>query len=172
MPSFPFLTLLISGGHTLLLLANSSTQFRILATTADESIGRAYDKVGRLLELNWGNTGLGAALEAFCVETDEEADKDLQNDVVPKWTLAMRGKLAFSYSGLHSAVERYVATHDIESLSTSRRRALGRRFQEAAIGQLEEKVDLALKLLDGEGVEVKHLVVSGGVASNQLLRDR
>ncbi|CDO76685.1 hypothetical protein BN946_scf184677.g5 [Trametes cinnabarina] len=44
LPQFPFLTLLVSGGHTLLLLASSRTSFRILATTLDESIGNAYDK--------------------------------------------------------------------------------------------------------------------------------
>ncbi|KAG1863731.1 hypothetical protein F4604DRAFT_1040059 [Suillus subluteus] len=49
LPQFPFLTLLISGGHTLLLLASSLTSFQILATTADGSIGRAFDKAARAL---------------------------------------------------------------------------------------------------------------------------
>src|ERR1700692_3524527 len=62
-PQFPFLTLLISGGHTLLLLANSLTSFQILATTADTSIGRAFDKAARALGLSWGTRGPGAALE-------------------------------------------------------------------------------------------------------------
>ncbi|KAL1945590.1 hypothetical protein VTO73DRAFT_1592 [Trametes versicolor] len=55
-PQFPFLTILVSGGHTLLLLASSPKSFRILATSLDESIGSAYDKVARPLRrhLRWG----------------------------------------------------------------------------------------------------------------------
>src|ERR1700691_3946715 len=52
-PQFPFLTLLVSGGHTLLLLAISLTSYRILATTVDESVGRAFDKVSRRLKIPW-----------------------------------------------------------------------------------------------------------------------
>ncbi|KAJ8522719.1 hypothetical protein ONZ45_g756 [Pleurotus djamor] len=75
-PQFPYLTILISGGHTLLLLATSLTDFKIMATTADESIGRAFDKVGRMLHMEWGTHGPAASLEHFASEaTAQEIDQ-------------------------------------------------------------------------------------------------
>ncbi|KII90399.1 hypothetical protein PLICRDRAFT_157527 [Plicaturopsis crispa FD-325 SS-3] len=171
MPQFPFLTLLVSGGHTLILLATSPTSFRTLATTADESIGRAFDKVSRLLEIPWGNIGPGAALERFCAS--EPGPEDGIALDIPQFPLAVPSQLLFSYSGQHSTVDRFVAHNGgIDRLNQATRRALASKFQTAALGQLEDKVALALKLCAKEGVRVQHLVVSGGVASNSVLRSR
>ncbi|KAI0757843.1 glycoprotease family-domain-containing protein [Daedaleopsis nitida] len=62
-PAFPFLTLLVSGGHTLLLFAASRTAFHILATTLDESISNTFDKVAKLLRIPYANRAPGAILE-------------------------------------------------------------------------------------------------------------
>jgi N6-L-threonylcarbamoyladenine synthase len=191
LPSFPFLTLLVSGGHTLLVLATGPAAFRTLATTVDESIGRAFDKVARLLGLEWApSLGPGAALERFCAEDGEDgvAGDDQQLHVPPLSVMpsVLPGKLAFSYAGLHSIVERYVtgwqqqhnkqqrehAAESATTLPTRTRRALGRAFQTAAVAQLEEKLLLALELCAREHVAVRHVVVSGGVASNNFLRQR
>ncbi|KAL4080997.1 glycoprotease family-domain-containing protein [Scleroderma citrinum] len=165
LPEFPFLTLLISGGHTLLLLATSKTEFRMLATTADESIGRSFDKVARLLGLDWGTKGLGATLEEFC-------RKDIADlpDVGP-FSVPMPGKLAFSYSCLHSSIERYIASAKTP-LTESHKVALARAFQDAAARQLCAKLVLGLKQLSMKDIKPKHVVVSGGVASNSFLRAR
>lgn len=173
MPTFPFLTLLVSGGHTLLLLATSSTSFRILATTQDQSIGRVFDKVSRMLTLPWSALGPGAALEEFCLPiTGEEADDD-SNVSLPLMPRPLPRTLAFSFSGIHSTVERFVTSAGgVSSLDTSTRRALARGFQRAAVGHLEEKLALALRWCVGEGIDVRHVVVSGGVASNTYLRER
>ena len=173
MPTFPFLTLLVSGGHTLLLLATSSTSFRILATTQDQSIGRVFDKVSRMLALSWSALGPGAALEEFCLPiTGEEADDD-GNVSLPLMPQPLPRTLAFSFSGIHSTVERYVTSAGgVSALDTSTRRALARAFQRAAVGHLEEKLALALRWCVGEGIAVRHIVVSGGVASNTYLRER
>ncbi|KAI0259673.1 Gcp-like domain-containing protein [Gloeopeniophorella convolvens] len=170
-PTFPFLALLISGGHTLLLLARSKTSFRILATTPDEAIGRAFDKVSRLLALPWSPRGPGAALEE-CAVTATQADTDAS--LVPPMPRTLPGVLGFSFAGLHSTVERAVAARggDGAALDARTRAALARAFQDAAVGQLEEKVRLALRLCAREGVGVRHVVVSGGVASNTYLRTR
>jgi N6-L-threonylcarbamoyladenine synthase len=166
-PQFPFLTLLISGGHTLLLLANSLTSFRILATTADESIGRAFDKVSRMLDLKWTNLGPGAALERFCADGCGDSGVDIS---LPR---PMPSQLAFSYSGLHSAVERFIfARGGIQQLDLRIKRSLAREFQTAAVAQLEEKVLLGLSWCAENNVRIQHLVVSGGVASNAFLRER
>ncbi|KAI9510121.1 Gcp-like domain-containing protein [Russula earlei] len=166
-PKFPFLTLLISGGHTLLLLAISVTQFRILATTPDESIGRVFDKVSRLLALPWSAKGPGASLEDFV------AASPVEDNLAPSMPRTMPGVLTFSFTGLHSAVERFVtARGGVEALDIPTRRAVASGFQRAAFNQLEEKLTLALSWCRDRGLGVKHLVVSGGVASNSYLRER
>ncbi|KAF9467255.1 Gcp-like domain-containing protein [Collybia nuda] len=167
-PKFPFLTLLISGGHTLLLLATSLTSFRILATTPDESIGRTFDKVSRMLELKWSNLGPGAALEQFCAQTWES---DLPK--IPALPWPMRGKLGFSYASFHSYVERYISSRGgIQELDMATKLALARTFQTAAVAHLEEKLVLAYEWCVTQNIEVCDVVVSGGVASNQFLRGR
>jgi N6-L-threonylcarbamoyladenine synthase len=166
-PSFPFLTLLASGGHTLLLLATSITQFRILATTRDESIGRVFDKVSRILAIPWSAKGPGASLEEFV------AASPTRDDLIPSMPQTMPGILSFSFSGLHSEVERFVtARGGADALDLATKRALASAFQSAAVKQLEDKVALALGWCRKRGLGVQHLVVSGGVASNMFLRDR
>ena len=83
----------------------------------------------------------------------------------------MRGRLAFSYTGLHSTVERFLDARR-GTLDARTRLGLARSFQRAAVAQLEEKVGLALGACAREGVRVGSLVVSGGVASNAFLRER
>ncbi|KAF5385992.1 hypothetical protein D9615_002414 [Tricholomella constricta] len=167
-PKFPFLTLLVSGGHTLLLLAKSLNSFRILATTPDESIGRSFDKVSRMLGLNWTALGPGAALEQFCAQ-------DFAGELpgIPPYPRPLRGQLGFSYSSLHSYVERYIAANEgLDNIDMSTRLALARGFQTAAVTQLEEKLLLAFRWCSENKIEVSDVVVSGGVASNTFLRER
>ncbi|KAM5530122.1 hypothetical protein V8D89_016200, partial [Ganoderma adspersum] len=139
-PSYPFLTLLVSGGHTLLLLATAPTAFRILATTADEAIGNAFDKVAKLLQIPYAGTAAGAALERFCASdlsgsssVGGEGEKDVGRITIPM-PRTMRGRLAFSYTSLHSAVERFVHAHRGD-LDERTKLALARSFQKAAVGQ-------------------------------------
>jgi N6-L-threonylcarbamoyladenine synthase len=174
-PQFPFLTLLVSGGHTLLLLAQTRTSFHMLATTTDESIGRSFDKVSRILGLEWSTSGPGAALEEFCTtaHADEGDPEHLTAANIPSMPRILPNELVFSYSGLHSIVERYVTRHGgAGNLSTGTKRALARAFQTAAVTQLEEKLLLGLKWCARKRIAVRHVVVSGGVASNMYLRNR
>lgn len=90
---------------------------------------------------------------------------------VPNIPRAMPGRLQFSYTGLHSTVERYLRKRD-GIIDEPTKYALPAAFQEAAIGQLEEKVSLGLAQCRRRGVTIGHLVVSGGVASNSFLRER
>ncbi|KAI0818456.1 glycoprotease [Trametes gibbosa] len=167
-PRFPFITLLVSGGHTMFVLAETPIKFRIIASSVDESIGNAYDKVARMLEIPLDGLSGGAALERFCASPDPAAGM-----VVPelKLPLAMRGRLALSYTGIHSAVERYLdARHGM--LDEGVRLGVARSFQKAAVEQLEEKLVLSMEWCAQQDVRVRHLVVSGGVASNAYLRER
>lgn len=167
-PRFPFLTLLISGGHTLLLLATSLTSFRILATTPDESIGRAFDKVSRMLGLKWTNIGPGASLEQFCAQSFDASLPD-----IPSLPRPMKGKLAFSYASLHSRVERYIESYGgIDKLDHPTKLALARAFQTGAVAHLEDKLNLALNWCTETKISIRDLVISGGVASNGYLQER
>ncbi|KAI0700901.1 glycoprotease [Cytidiella melzeri] len=170
LPQFPFLTLLVTGKHTLLLLARSTTSFQTLATTNDESVGHAFDKVAKLLELQWKDVGPGAALEAFC---KTPLDEEVQEKDVPQMPDPLRGRLSFSYSGLHGTVEKFIRLQGgINSLSIPTRVALARSFQSGAIRQLEKKLRLGLEWCRQRDIRIRHVVVSGGVACNSLLRSR
>ncbi|KAJ1304333.1 hypothetical protein OPQ81_005491 [Rhizoctonia solani] len=198
-PDFPFLTLLVSGGHTLLLLARSRSDFTILATTDDESIGNAFDRVARLLDIPWSNDhSAGASLERFA--------KDASSSDI-HFSIPSRGKLVFSYSGLISAVRSHILKRSdpnmvvelpdlppnpalkhpptperelmrerirltVAGMSLDERRNIAASFQKAAIGQLEEKLKLGLKKCLQLDVNPGSIVVSGGVASNSYLRAR
>ncbi|KAF8629169.1 hypothetical protein AX17_005754 [Amanita inopinata Kibby_2008] len=171
-PQFPFLTLLISGGHTLLLLASSSKSFKILATTSDESIGRSFDKVSRMLKLKWSVYGPGAALEQFCAEAQLTGDTSIP-DCIPPFPRPMRGRLGFSYAAFHSHVERFIFGHGgIGNINDATKRSLARAFQDAAVTHLQEKLSLGIDWCHDKGLEISTVVVSGGVASNNYLRER
>ncbi|KAL5507075.1 QRI7 [Sanghuangporus vaninii] len=190
-PTFPFLTLLITGGHTLLLLALSLGKFKILATTVDEAVGNAIDKVARELRIEWRGRAPGAALETFCRE-GVEGVKEEDVPHVEQFKVPFRKELRFSFAGMHSAVIKYIAEHEtvtapsvdptsedeekgrlLRSLSDPHRLAIARAFQTAAVTQLEEKIVLALRwCADNREVPVKHVVMSGGVASNMFFRER
>ncbi len=173
-PPFPFLTLLVSGGHTLLVLATSETDFRIIAKSLDDSVGDAFDKTARLLQIPWlPDLGPGPSLEQYALP---DAASQSVYESIPPFSLPTRKQLAFSFAGLKTNVERVTRKYHSNlktPMKDNLKRAMARRFQEAAIGHLEEKVNLALDLLQQEDVgELSSLVVSGGVASNSFLRSR
>ncbi|KXN90195.1 tRNA N6-adenosine threonylcarbamoyltransferase [Leucoagaricus sp. SymC.cos] len=167
-PKFPFLTLLTSGGHTLLLLARSKTEFQILATTADEAIGRCIDRVARLLQIKWGTLGFGAALEQF---VNEDPDPDITG--APPFPKPMQKQLAFSFAGFHSYMDIYLRDNGgIKTFDIPQKRRLARAFQASVFAHVEEKVLLALDWCTQQNIHIQDLVVSGGVASNQYFRER
>lgn len=156
----------MSGGHTLLLLAESQSKFKILVNTVDQAIGRVIDKVSAQIEIPWTSLGPGDALEKYCQGVSEADRVHLGGPILP-------GRREFSFSGLHSQVERYISSHGgIQSFEDAHRRALAYSFQHDAFAQLESKVHLALEYCERKSISVNHLVVSGGVASNQYLRQR
>ncbi|KIJ49341.1 hypothetical protein M422DRAFT_161218 [Sphaerobolus stellatus SS14] len=175
-PEFPFLTLLVSGGHTMLLVTRSPTDFKILATT-DMSIGNAIDKISRMLGLNFGGLGPGVALEKFCMANPSPnaigpLDKHTDSAML-SFPLGSLHKLEFSYSGVYSAVQRYIERGGgAESFSLEEKAKVAWAFMRAATGQLEEKLRLGLKWCENNDVDVRHVVVSGGVASNLFIRER
>ncbi|GAA5868858.1 hypothetical protein JCM3774_006776 [Rhodotorula dairenensis] len=176
-PEFPFLTLLLSGGHTLLLLARSVSSFSILATTHDESIGASIDKVARDLQIPWalGAGSPGAALERFAFPDGLAASSSPGANLppAPTFTQPFARRLAFSYAGLRSALTRLLESEPPAEMAEARKRQVARAFSLAAFKQIEDKVVFALEKMREEGQDpVRGLVVSGGVASNLILRER
>lgn len=179
-PRFPFLSLLISGGHTMLILASSPDEFKTLASSSDIAIGSAFDHVARTLGLAPSERGYGAALEAFCdsghARFTDAVDEDVQEseyEAIPPIAIPMPRQLMFSYVGVRSRVEDFVRSKGgVQRVSLATRLKLARHFQEMSVKQLEEKTLIVLNGFKKRGIEVRDIVVSGGVASNSYLRTR
>ena len=154
-PEFPYLTLLVSGGHCLLVETRGPGAHRVLGRTLDDAPGEAFDKVAKMLELAWPG---GPALEQLASEGDPGAVP------LPR---AMRGRAGcdFSFSGLKTAVATWLAARG-ERLSRSERANLAASFQAAVAEQLADRARAALRMVPA----CNTLVVSGGVAANATVR--
>ncbi len=151
---FPHLTLTVSGGHTLIMHITSPTEYKILGHTVDDAVGEAYDKIAKFLGLGFPG---GPAI-------DKLAKKGNPDAITFPSPLLHSGNLNFSFSGLKTAVIRYVteqqrAGNDVNNADV----AAG--FQQAAIKVLVKKV---LDAADEKAVST--ITLSGGVAANSGLR--
>ena len=155
-PQFPFVSLIVSGGHTTLLLMESHTSYRILGQTLDDAAGEAFDKVAKLLGLGYPG---GAAIDRLAKTGSRDSVKFTR-------PYLSKGSLDFSFSGLKTAVLTHVRSikDPLEEKTVS---DIAASFQEAVVDVL---VDKALRALEAEGS--KNLVVAGGVACNSRLRER
>src|SRR6202044_243937 len=153
-PKFPFLALLVSGGHTQLVDVAGLGEYRILGETLDDAAGEAFDKTAKLLGLPYPG---GAAL-AKLAETGRSG-----RFVFPRPMLDRPG-LEFSFSGLKTAA--LVALRD-RALDDQARADLSHAFQEAIVETLAGKSRRALAATGH-----RRLVVAGGVGANRRLRER
>ncbi|MCH8159850.1 MAG: tRNA (adenosine(37)-N6)-threonylcarbamoyltransferase complex transferase subunit TsaD [Proteobacteria bacterium] len=154
-PEYPFLALLVSGGHTMLIAVAALGDYNLLGTTLDDAVGEAFDKTAKLLGLGYPG---GPALAALAETGDDQAY------AFPRPMLNKPG-LDFSFSGLKTAVmlevKKVEAAGDIES----RRADLAASFQRAAVDTLVGKAIRA-----AQEQKLERIVVAGGVGANQLLR--
>eukprot|EP00899_Mesostigma_viride_P029338 jgi/Mesvir1/958/Mv17512-RA.1 len=165
---FPFLTLLISGGHNLLMVAHGVGRYTQLGSTLDDALGEAYDKTARLLGLDMSRGG-GPALEALALEGDASRFK---------FTVPMAGKhnCDFSYAGLKTAVRLAIQEElgdDPPSDANRQVRAdIAASFQRVAVAHLENRTKRAIQWARTIEPGLTHLVVAGGVAANKVVRSR
>ncbi len=148
---FPYLLLLVSGGHCQLLEVDGVARYRRLATTIDDAAGEAFDKAAKLLGLPYPG---GPAIETLARDGDPAAVP------LPR-PLIGSGEPHFSFAGLKSAVQRAAASgeHAPADIAAS--------FQQAVADCLVDRTRLALEASDAPA-----LVVAGGVAANQAVREQ
>jgi len=154
-PKFPFLALVVSGGHTLLLLVKSFSEIIKLGTTVDDAAGEAFDKVAKMLGL--GYPGGPKIQEAASKGNPERIDFPVAS---------LKGEYDFSFSGLKTSVLRYlqknyqgkdIPPQDLNDIASS--------FQKAVIKALIINTEKALKHF-----QPSTLTLVGGVAANKALR--
>ncbi len=150
---FPFLALVVSGGHTSLLEVKGEVEIEFVGRTLDDAAGEAFDKVAKFLDLPYPG---GPVIDNLAKEGNPEAIS------FPRAML--EGGYNFSFSGLKTAVINYVKREGRERINIP---DLLASFQEAVVDVL---VDKSLKALKEKNM--KRLVVSGGVAANSRLREK
>lgn len=155
-PEFPFVALLVSGGHTQLMRVNEVGQYEILGETIDDAAGEAFDKSAKLLGLPYPG---GPHLSRLAEQGDATAFE------LPR-PLLHSGKPDFSFAGLKTAVLTQVKKLG-ESPSERQRADLAAATQAAIVEVLVKKSLLALKTTG-----LKRLVVAGGVGANRHLREQ
>lgn len=158
-PSFPFIALLVSGGHTQLMSVQGVGQYHLLGETVDDAAGEAFDKTASLLGLAYPG---GPALSLLAEQGNAARYK------LPR-PMLNSGDLDFSFSGLKTAVLtlKMKALDALANDQEQTRADIAAAFQAAIVDVLVAKSLAALK---AEGLD--QLVVSGGVGANRLLRER
>lgn len=149
---FPLLALVVSGGHTEIVIMKDDYDFELLGSTLDDAIGEAYDKVARILNIPYPG-GPGIEKKALEGKITYDFPRPLLDD-----------SYNFSYSGLKSRIINMV--HNEKQKGNEIREAdLAASFQYYAIEELTRKTDLALK-----NTGIKNIIVAGGVSANKYLR--
>lgn len=154
-PEFPFVALLVSGGHTMLVHCRGLGQYELLGQTLDDAVGEAFDKCASVLGLAYPG---GAALARLAAT----AAGPLDGVHLPR-PMTKQRNLDFSFSGLKTAFA--LAAEKVESEEPAIRAALARSFEDAVVETLVRKCTWAL-----EDSGCQRLVIGGGVAANLRLQ--
>jgi len=147
----PLVVLLVSGGHTMLVVMEDHGRYRLLGQTIDDAAGEAFDKVARYLGLGYPG---GPAIDRVAMDGDPAA--------IPFPRAMLDDGLDFSFSGLKTAVVNYVRKHpDVTTADVAA------SFQQAVVDVLVSKARRAAAQVGARG-----LVLAGGVAANSALREQ
>ncbi len=152
-PTFPFVALLVSGGHTSIYHVTAHRAFHPMGQTRDDAAGEAYDKVAKMLGLGYPG---GVVIDRLAAQGDP-------SKVFFTRPFLDKNQFDFSFSGIKSAVSRYIQTHPETDQEDHANIAAG--FQAAVVEVLSHKI-IRAALEKG----CRHLAVVGGVAANQGLR--
>lgn len=150
---FPLLALVVSGGHTELVVMNKDYDFKLLGATLDDAIGECYDKVARVLGFPYPG---GPSVEKAAKEGSNTYNlpKPVDDDTYN-----------FSYSGLKSFIINLANSEKMKG-NELRKNDLACSFQTVAVDELARKLTLALK-----NTNIKNVVIAGGVSANNYLKE-
>ncbi len=157
---FPYLLLLVSGGHSQWEAVEGVGRYRTLGATIDDAAGEAFDKVGKLLGLPWPG---GPALERLAAEGDPTRFR------FPR-PLAGRPGCDFSFSGLKTAVTQAVAGFPPGAVPREAAAGIAASFQRAVAEVLADRAAHAIGAFAARHPEARLMVISGGVAANGAVR--
>lgn len=152
---FPLLALVVSGGHTELVLMEDDYKFKVLGATLDDAIGEVYDKVARVLDLPYPG---GPNIEKYALEGTHSYDLPIP--------MNNSNDLNFSYSGLKSSIINLVH-NEKQRGNTIRKYDLACSFQTVAVDELIRKTEAALIQ-----TKANRLIIAGGVSANKYLRSK
>jgi N6-L-threonylcarbamoyladenine synthase len=152
-PAYPFLALVVSGGHTALYTAEGPRRYRLIGQTRDDAAGEAFDKVAKLLGLGYP---VGPIIERTAPSGDPRA-------IALPMAQISDGTSDFSFSGVKTAVSLFVKRH--APLSHQAVADVAASFQATAVKMLTTKTVKAARRLG-----IKRIVLTGGVAANRALR--
>jgi N6-L-threonylcarbamoyladenine synthase len=158
--AFPYLLLLVSGGHCQCVAVEGVGQHVRLGTAMDDAAGEAFDKVAKLLGLGWPG---GPALERLA------ASGDARRHAFPRPLLGRAG-CDFSFSGLKTAVAQEVARHGTGALPVQIAADIAASFQCAVADVLADRARHAMAMMRERAAAARVLVVAGGVAANGAVR--
>ncbi len=159
---FPFLLLLVSGGHCQLLMVEGVGRYQRLGTTLDDALGEAYDKAAKMLNLGYPG---GPAIE------NTARSGDPKRFAFPR-PMAGKPNCHFSFSGLKTALRQTIQRLGPKSLDPPHINDLSASFQAAAIDSLLDRTRRAVQVSQDMREPPKALVVAGGVAANAYLKER
>ncbi|MFQ3574707.1 MAG: tRNA (adenosine(37)-N6)-threonylcarbamoyltransferase complex transferase subunit TsaD [Thermodesulfovibrionales bacterium] len=156
-PKFPYICLVVSGGHTSLYRVDGHDEVVEMGKTLDDAAGEAYDKVAKMLGLGYPG---GPKIDMLAREGNRLAF-DFPRAYLPN-------TFDFSFSGVKTAVKRIITElRDTTGLNETIIKNISASFQSAVIDVLIRKIDLAVR-----STGIKEVVISGGVAANKELRER
>jgi N6-L-threonylcarbamoyladenine synthase len=153
---FPFIALVVSGGHTILFLLESYIKYTVLGETQDDAAGEAFDKVAKMLGLEYPG---GPLIDSLAKQGNENYH------TFPEAQLKDR-IYDFSFSGIKTSVLYFLKKNFSNSIDNIPLNDICASFQKAVVGSLVNKTILAAK-----NHKVKNIAVSGGVSANSKLRD-
>jgi N6-L-threonylcarbamoyladenine synthase len=156
-PEFPFLALVVSGGHTLLLYVKSFSEIQQLGTTVDDAAGEAFDKVSKMLAFGYPG---GPKIQ--------NASKIGDEDKIKFPVAELKNPYNFSFSGLKTAVLRYIQKNfsDVNDIPEKEKNDIAASFQKAVVSALIQNTERAL-----DNYDVRSISLVGGVAANEKLRN-
>ena len=149
----PYISLLVSGGHSMIVDVKERGEYEILGQSQDDAVGEAFDKVGKLLELPYPG---GPHIEKLALQGNSKA-YDFPRPMIHS------DNLDLSFSGLKTSV--LYTVRDIEDLTDQVKADIAASFQQAVIDVLTKKIKKAVEV-SGRS----HVIIAGGVAANKALR--